>query len=193
MSARADILGWVIRRLSEIDAADESQRADLFRRLRDEVAAGGFSGAAAADALPHLESAIARQEMHWLRETAANSATAPQAPSLAPTVAGAKPRWYWPDDLALPAAPPGPAPVAPAGPFSDHVYAFVTLAIPGGTAELNIGWAHDPACVLTATCPEIGFSFRTRAANFTYAVDHLAGVLARGGLDLPDEVRSLDL
>ena len=183
MSLRGDILGWVIRRLSETDAADEVLRAELFRALRDEVTANGFGGASAAEALSHFESAVARQEMHWLRETA--DSAPPPPPSPAAPASPVKPAWKWPEGLALPAEP--------AGPFSDHVYEFVALATPSGKARLRIGWAYDPACLLSAECPEITFSFRTRAANFGYAVDHLAEVLRRGGLELPGGIRHLDL
>lgn len=193
MSLRSDILGWVIRRLGEIDAADEARRADLFRTLRNEVSSEGFGGAAPADALPHFESAVALQEAYWLREAAARpappEATAPKPPRPPkPT----KP-WQWPNRLSVPDRPPGPAPGEPVGPFSDHIYETVTLAVPGGSAALNLGWTYDPACVLTANSPDIGFSFRTRAASFTHAVDHLEAVLHRAGLGLPEDIRRLDL
>lgn len=196
MSLRSDILGWVIRRLSEIDAADESLRADLFADLRREVRAHGFAGAAPDDALPHLESAIARQEVHWLRE-APQGEPRPPAPALPPAPAKQPPAsaksWQWPKRLSVPDKPPGPAPGEPVGPFADHIYETAPLAIPGGTCELRLSWTYDPACTLTADSPEIGFRFRTRAASFTHAVDHLANVLAVAKLELPREIRKFDV
>lgn len=193
MSLRSDIIGWVIRRLAEVDAADPAQRAELFRTLRSEIESEGFGGASPAEALPHFESAAAMQEVHWLRETA--NQTGPSAPpprAEKPPPAAAKP-WQWPKRIKLPPKPSGPPPGEPIGPFADHVYETVTLAIPGGTTPLNLGWTFDPACILTASAPEIGFAFKTRAASFTHAVDHLAAVLACAKLDLPPSIRGLDL
>lgn len=194
MSLRSDILGWVIRRLAEIDAADEVQRTDLFRTLRNEIISEGFGGAAPAEVLPHFDSAVAIQEVYWLREAPARPAMsrAPAHEAAAPPLKPAK-RWRWPKRLSVPGRPPGPAPGEPVGPFADHVYETVLLAVPGGTCELRLSWTYDPACTLTADSPEIGFRFRTRAASFTYAVDHLANVLASAKLELPPEVRKLDL
>lgn len=194
MSLRSDILGWVIRRLAEIDAADEIQRTDLFRTLRNEIMSEGFGGAAPAEVLLHFDSAVAIQEVYWLREAPTRPAMsrAPAPEAAAPPPQPAK-RWQWPKRLSVPDRPPGPAPGEPVGPFADHVYETVLLAVPGGTCELRLSWTYDPACTLTADSPEIGFRFRTRAASFAHAVDHLASVLAAAKLELPPEVRTFDL
>jgi hypothetical protein len=186
VSLRSDILGWVIRRLGEIDAADEARRADLFRTLRTEISSEGFGGAAPAEALPHFESAVAIQEAHWLREVPARPAPPPPSPQPKPEhgTPPAKP-WVWPARLKTPAKPPGPAPGPATGPFADHLYEIVLVDTPGGPAEFNIGWTFDPACVLTAVCESIGFRFQTRAATFGHAAAHLADVLKLGGLELP--------
>lgn len=192
MSIRGDILGWVIQRLSEIDAADEGERHALFADLRAEIRANGYDGAEASAALPHLESAIARQEMHWLREAGGGrrQAETPPPPKADKPTGGTA--WQWPRSLVLPGLPPGPEPGEATGPFSDHIYKSVKIEIPGGTAELNIGWSHDPACNLTANSPVIGFSFQTRAATFPHAVDHLSNVLKAGGLTLPTAIWKFD-
>jgi hypothetical protein len=192
MSLRSDIIGWVIRRLADIDATDSRQRAALFQTLRGEIEAEGFGGAPPAQALPHFESAAAMQETYWLRETpGATTAEPPAEPAKPPRVSSTA--WQWPKRLRVPLKPPGPAPGEPVGPFADHVYDTVSLVIPGGTTPLNLGWTYDPACILTASAPEIGFSFKTRAASFAAAVDHLAAVLACAKLELPAAVRGLDL
>ncbi len=194
MSLRSDIIGWVIRRLAEIDAADKGQRTALFDALRTEIGTRGFGGAPAAESLAHLEAAIAMQEVDWLRSSPAPASPAPappQEPARTPPAA-AKP-WKWPRRLTLPTRPPGPAPGEPSGPFADHVYETVTLTVPGGTCTLRLSWAYDPACILTADSPEIGFRFKTRAASFALAVDHLAEVLALAKLELPAAVRQFDL
>jgi len=189
VSLRSDILGWVIRRLSEIDAIDDHRRANLFSSLRDEVRAQGFAGTSPADALPHLESAIRRQEAHWLlaapRESYPEVSDSAEPRPATPQ----KTSWKWPKGAKPPKKVPGPAPGEPVGPFSDHVYSIVDLMIPGGTARLTVGWALDPACVLSATCSEIGFRFSTRAADFASAIDHLEAALRSGGLELPVELR----
>ena len=67
MSLRSDILGWVIGQLGSIDAADPVARRGLYEALRGQVSREGAFGAAPTTALPHLESAIVRQEMNSLR------------------------------------------------------------------------------------------------------------------------------
>jgi hypothetical protein len=85
MSVRSDILSWVIRRLHEIDAADPAARHALFDDLRAEVGQGGFGDCPADEALPHLESAIARQEVYWLSQSPpADAPASPLAPKLRP-------------------------------------------------------------------------------------------------------------
>jgi hypothetical protein len=191
VSLRADILGWVIRRLSEIDGADPVARAALFETLRAETAANGACGAPADLARPHLESAIARQDVYWMTQEAPRPA-APAAPLPPPPASAPQPDiWQWPRNLPPIGPPPGPPPGDATGPFADHVYQTVRLAVPGSVQDLHLGWAFDPACSLTAHCPAIGFDFRTRAATFADAAEHLARVLKQGGLDLPAKVRAL--
>lgn len=137
MSARADILGWAIRRLSKIDAADPVTRAALFETVRAETAASGACG----------------------------------VPPIGP--------------------PAGPASGDETGPFADHVYETLPLAVPGSTQSLQLGWTFDPACILTAHCAAIGFDFRTGAATFADAAEHLARTRQQGGLSLPEALRTL--
>ena len=194
MSLRSDIIGWVIRRLAEIDAADQAQRTALFHALKTEIETNGFGAASAAESLIHFEAAVAMQDIVWLRASPPPASAAPaptQEPASKPPAA-AKP-WKWPKRLTLPARPPGPQPGEPSGPYADHVYETVTLTVPGGTCALRLSWAYDPACILTADSPEIGFRFKTRAASFALAVDHLAEVLALAKLELPAAVRQFDL
>lgn len=185
MSIRSDILGWVIRRLTETDAADPAARRALFEALRAEVARDGFGAIGPDEAGPHLESAIARQEVYWLSQQPAGSAVEPPPaapvpkPQLPPT-----PVWGWRRFLPVPPRPPGPPPGEAAGPFADHVYATVPLIAGRGQAECRLSWAYDPACTLTADCEVIGFRFRTRASSFRHAAGHLRAVLRRGGLTL---------
>jgi len=192
VSLRADILGWVIRRLSEIDAADPVARAALFETLRAETAANGACGAPADLARPHLESAIARQDVYWMTQEAPRPAPPPSAPLPPPPAAAPVPDvWQWPRNLPPIGPPPGPPPGEATGPFADHVYQTVRLSVPGSLQDLHLGWTFDPACSLTAHCPAIGFDFRTRAATFADAAEHLARALHQGGLALPDEARTL--
>lgn len=186
MSVRSSILGWVIRRLHEIDAADPGARQALFDALRAEVGQGGFEGCPPDEALPHLESAIARQEVYWMSQSppaeapAAESAT-PAPPSTPPSA----PKWGWRRFLPVPKEPPGPPPGEATGPFADHVYETLPLIAGGRPAECRLSWTYDPACTLTASCETIGFRFETRAWSFRHAAEHLAAVLRRGGLSLP--------
>jgi len=193
MSLRSDIIGWVIRRLAEIDAADKAQRTTLFHALRTEIETHGFGAASPTESLAHFEAAMAMQDADWLRASVAPASAAPSLPRepARKPPAAAKP-WQWPKRLKLPKRPPGPAPGEPAGPFADHVYQTVTLTIPGGTCALRLSWTYDPACILTADSPEIGFRFKTRAARFAQAADHLAEVLALAKLELPAMVRQFD-
>lgn len=196
MSLRSDILGWVIGQLGSIDAADPFARRGLYESLRGQVSREGAFGAAPATALPHLESAIVRQEMNWLRETG-RSAELPShdlSSSREKASKATKPKsgWRWPAGLVIPPDPPGPVPGAACGPFSDHVYETFSLDTPHGAVGLRVSWTFDPACNLAAECREIGFDFRTRAASFAYAVDHLESVLKLGGLSLPQGIRRLE-
>ncbi|MCA8900124.1 MAG: hypothetical protein KDA53_02630 [Hyphomonas sp.] len=186
MSARSEILGWVIRRLNEIDAADPAARAQLFDALRAEVDRTGFAGLPPAEARPHLDSAIARQEVYWLSQQLAGATPAPAPDPVPPSVPPTpRPSWGWRRFLPVPKHPPGPPAGEATGPFADHVYETVPLIVGRGQGACRLSWAYDPACVLTADCPEIGFAFRTRAASFRHAAEHLRQVLARGGLALP--------
>lgn len=192
MSLRSEIIGWVIQRLHAIDDADPEQRAALFQSLRQEVAEEGFCGSPPDKALPHLESALVRQEMQWLRDAPRTVAVDGPAADSAPVVeVSPPPPWSWPSNMVVPPSPPGPLPGPASGPFSDHCYEFLELPTPGGPAKLRIGWSFDPACVLSASCTAIGFQFRTRAATFADAAEHLRSVLAVGGLVLPDAVMGL--
>jgi len=185
VSARSDILGWVIRRLTEIDAADPAARQVLFEALRAEVARDGFGGLGPDEARPHLESAIARQEVYWLsQQPAGPAADLPSAAPVPKPQPPPKPVWGWRRFLPVPARPPGPPPVEATGPFADHVYETVPLIAGKGQAECRLSWAYDPACTLTADCEAIGFRFRTRASGFRHAAEHLHAVLCRGGLIL---------
>lgn len=193
VSLRREILGWVIQRLNAVDDADREQRAALFQSLRQEVAEGGFCGSPPDKALPHLESAIVRQEMHWLRDAPRAVAFDGSLTGSAPKVeVRPSPRWSWPSNLVVPSAPPGPSPGPASGPFSDRCYESLEMRTPDGPAELRIGWNFDPACVLSARCAAIGFLFQTRAATFADAAEHLRRVLQVGGLVLPDAVMRLD-
>jgi hypothetical protein len=186
MSVRSDILSWVIRRLHEIDAADPAARHALFDDLRAEVGQGGFGDCPADEALPHLESAIARQEVYWLSQSP--TADAPASPLAEPAPAPppqAPPKWGWRRFLPVPGHPPGPAPGEATGPFADHVYETVPLIVGGRAVECRLSWTHDPACILTAQCEAIGFHFETRAWSFRYATEHLGAILRRGGLVMP--------
>ena len=191
MSVRSDILGWVIRRLHEIDAADPAARQALFDDLRAEVGQVGFGDCPAEEALPHLESAIARQEVYWLSQSppAAAPASPPAKPAPTPPPQ-APPKWGWRRFLPVPGHPPGPAPGEATGPFADHVYETVPLFVGGRAVECRLSWTYDPACTLTAQCDDIGFRFETRAYSFRHAVEHLVAVLRRGGLTMP--VAALD-
>ncbi|HPF22009.1 MAG TPA: hypothetical protein PK417_00940 [Hyphomonas sp.] len=187
MSARSDILGWVIRRLTEVDAADPAARNTLFDSLRADVTRDGFGTLPPEEALPHLESAIARQEVYWLSQQPpglAAKASPPDVPAPSPSMPS-KPVWGWRRFLPVPPRPPGPPPGESTGPFADHVYETVPLLAGRGQAECRLSWAYDPACRLTAHCPDIGFRFETRASSFRHAADHLGAVLRRGGLTLP--------
>ncbi|MEZ6001646.1 hypothetical protein [Hyphomonas sp.] len=185
MSVRSEILGWVIRRLQEIDAANADARQALFDTLRAEVRLGGFAGCPPDEALPHLESAVARQDVYWMSQAPSAEATALE--SALPAIASVPPRpakWGWRRFLPVPKHPPGPEPGEANGPFADHVYETVPLNVGGRKAECRLSWTYDPACTLTAQCDEIGFRFETRAYSFRHAVEHLAAVLRRGGLSL---------
>jgi hypothetical protein len=145
VSLRREIIGWVIRRLAEIDAADEAQRKALFAALRREIEAEGFGGAAPDDALPQFESAAALQEAYWRREASAQASPAAQRPEPPKASSTNTKPWQGPKRLSLPAKPPGQAPGESTGPFADHVYKSVTLTVPGGTCELRLDWNYDPA------------------------------------------------
>lgn len=185
MSVRSDILGWVIRRLHDIDAADPSARQALFDALRAEIGQGGFEGCPPAEALPHLESAIARQEVYWLSQSP--PIEAPAARSAKPTSPSPPPagKWGWRRFLPVPGTPPGPPPGEATGPFADHVYQTAPLIAGGHPAECRLSWTYDPACTLAAHCDTIGFRFETRAWSFRHAAAHLGAVLRRGGLVMP--------
>lgn len=101
------------------------------------------------------------------------------------------PGWRWPKRLKVPAVPPGPAPGPAVGPFADHVYETFTLVTPAGPVPLEVNWMLDPACQLAASCADIGFRFKTRAANLSHAIAHLEAVLQAGGLTPPDALRRL--
>ena len=186
MSVRSDILGWVIHRLQDIDAADSSARQALFEALRAEVGQAGFGGYPAEDVLPHLESAIAWQDVYWISQVQRIPAptSAPEPASVLPPSASRPPSWGWRRILPVPKTPPGPPPGVAEGPFSDHVYETVPLVVSGRTAECQVSWAYDPACRLAAHYDAIGFRFETRAFSFRHAVEHLGAVLRRGGLVL---------
>lgn len=186
MSIRSDILGWVIRRLGEVDAGNPAARQVLFDSLRREVAQSGFGGLRPQEALPHLESAIARQEVYWLGQQPPDPTGG--TPRL-PTVSGRSrsshpPIWGWRRFLPVPRTPPGPAPGKAIGPFADHVYVCAPLIVKGQEVECQLSWSYDPACMLAAQCEAIGFSFETRAFSFRHAVAHLDRVIRRGGLVL---------
>ena len=185
MSLRSEILGWVIRQLNDIDAADPVARAGLFERLRNDVGANGFSGAAPQEALPHLESAIARQDVYWLSQQPPVLPAKTPAPARTKPVPPARPGWGWRRWLPVPKMPPGPAPGEAGGPFADHVYETLPLLVGNRSADCQLSWTYDPACTLTAHCAAIGFAFGTRAFSFRHAVEHLQAVLRRGGLVLP--------
>lgn len=194
MSLRSDILGWVIRELNGVDAADPGARSGLYAALRQQVASTGAFGALPAMALPHLESAIALQEMQWLRETGHSLEFPPAEPAAQPdqrpsSVSREKP-WRWPDGISVPPLPAREAPVEAAGPFSDHLYEDVLLDTPDGKTRLTISWAFDPACTLTASAEAIAFHFHSRAATLSGALDQLEAYLRRGGLSLPAEART---
>lgn len=191
MSLRGDILGWVINQLNNIDAADPAARGALFEVLRAQVARDGAFGAGPAEAQPHLESAIARQEVYWLtQQPPAPSPRAREPKRPAPTLPASQPPWRWPDSITPPPLPPEEVAGEAAGPYSDHIYEILALAIPGGTARLSVGWAFDPACSLTATAQEIGFTCQVRTVTLSGALDHLAAYLRRGGLNLPADARA---
>lgn len=186
MSVRSEILGWVIRRLDEIDAADTDARQALFETLRAEVGQGGFGRCMPDEALPHLESAIARQDVYWLSQSPPEpSAAKPAKPHAPPPRPPRPPKWGWRRYLPAPKTPPGPPPGEATGPFADHVYETVPLIVNGQAAECRLSWTYDPACTLTADCEAIGFAFETRAFSFRHAAEHLGAVLHRGGLVLP--------
>ena len=186
MSVRSEILGWVIRRLHEIDAADPQARQALFDALRTEVGQGGFGDCPPAEALPHLESAIARQDVYWLSQAPPAGVPAPEASGPMPaSTPPPPPEWGWRRFLPVPKHPPGPPPGPADGPFADHVYETVPLIVRGRESVCQVSWAYDPACLLTAHCDVIGFHFETRAYSFRHAVEHLAAVLKRGGLSMP--------
>ncbi|OYW85036.1 MAG: hypothetical protein B7X53_13985 [Hyphomonas sp. 34-62-18] len=195
MSLRGDILGWVINQLNGMDAADPVARGALYEALCQQVGREGAFGAPPSEAFPHLESAIARQEMYWLRETGLSAELSPP-----PSIEASEPEvpqpaaradWHWPDRLKLPDGPPGPAPGPAEGPFADHVYETLTLVTPAGPAPLEVNWMLDPACQLEASCADIGFRFKTRASSLPHAIAHLEAVLEAGGLALPDALRRL--
>ncbi|MEZ5953040.1 MAG: hypothetical protein R3C13_01920 [Hyphomonas sp.] len=185
MSARSDILGWVIRRLTDIDAADPKSRQALFSDLREQVAEQGFEGRPPEDALPHLESAIARQDVYWLSQQEPDGSGQPPAPAeknLPDKTIPKGPKWGWRRFLPVSRTPPGPHPGDAIGPFADHVYETVLLLVKGVETECRLSWTYDPACTLTADCADIGFHFETRAFSFAHAVEHLKTVLTTGGL-----------
>ena len=175
-----------------MDAADPAARAGLFKTLREEVARMGAFGASPEAALPHLESAIARQEVHWLRETGQSVELPPPAPSrpVSPPLTRVAPQWRWPEEISVPLLPTSEVPGDATGPFADHLYEDVMLDTPGGTTRLTISWAFDPACTLSASAEEIGFHFRARTATLSGALDQLDVYLNRGGLSLPAEART---
>jgi hypothetical protein len=195
LSLRGDILGWLLRQLGGIDAADPVARGALYDDLRLQVSLEGAFGAAPAEALAHLESAIARQEMHWLRDTGQNALFLPtpsprvselNAPEQAQQARRHRTQW-----LKFQGKPPGPPPGAAKGPFSDHTYDTFTLSTPAGPLALQVNWMFDPACKLEASCAAIRFRFKTRASSFAHAIGHLEAVLIAGGLALPDALRRL--
>lgn len=185
MSVRSNILGWVIRRLHEIDAVDPVARQSLFDALRAEVRQGGFDDCPPDEALPHLESAIARQEVYWLSQSPPIEVSVSQSAKPAPPSPPPAPKWGWRRFLPVPGKPPGPPPGEATGPFADHVYETVPLIAGGRPAECRLSWTYDPACTLTAHCDAIGFRFETRAWSFRHATEHLAAALRRGGLSMP--------
>lgn len=195
MSLRSDILGWVIGELSSIDAADPAARSALYNALRQQVKKTGAFGALPEAVLPHLESAIARQEMQWLRETGRSVELPPAETRAQAQARPSKTRpgkaWRWPVHVTSPREPPGPPPGDAEGPFADHVYDTFTLVTPPGPAELSVNWTFDPACRLTAECAAIGFRFSTRAASLTHAITHLETALQAGGLFLPEALGQL--
>ena len=187
MSARSEILGWVIRRLDDVDAADPLARQALFDALRREVQQAGFGALAPDEALPHLESAIARQDVYWLGQ---QPPTASNMPPQTPHARDEGPpppivKWGWRRFLPQRKTPPGPPPGEATGPYADHVYETVPLVVRGQATDCRLSWAYDPACTLTAHCEAIGFAFETRAFSFRHAVEHLGAILHRGGLTLP--------
>ncbi|MBY9065650.1 hypothetical protein K1X12_01990 [Hyphomonas sp. WL0036] len=191
MSLRGDILGWVIGQLNGIKATDPAARGALFEALRAQVARDGAFGVGPAEALPHLESAIARQEIYWLsQEPPAPSPPAPAAKHPAPTLPSSPPAWRWPAGLKPPRLPPEEVAGEAAGPYSDHIYEDLLLEVPGGSARLSVGWAFDPACSLTATAEEIGFTCQARTVTLSGALDYLEACLRNGGLCLPAEART---
>lgn len=189
MSLRSRISGALIKRLAMVEAEDPARRAALYSQIREEFAGAGFEGSAPAEALPHLESAIAFQEVYWLRETGLTAEPCPvpaQPPPQKRPVTG-KP-WRWPQGLGDAGHPPGPAPGPADGPYSDHTYTLGWLETPSGRVTITIGWATDPACILNARAPDIGFEFTTRASDLNYALQHLDAFLAQGGLRLSEEM-----
>ena len=187
MSVRSEILGWVIRRLHDIDPGNPVERHALFETLRDEIGQHGFGSLTPDEALPHLESAIARQEVYWLGQAvAAPHMDAPPIRPVPDDVAPASsPKWGWRRFMPVPKTPPGPPPGEATGPYADHVYETVPLIVSGQAAECRLSWTYDPACILTAHCSPIDFTFETRAFSFRHAVEHLGGTLRRRGLLLP--------